>query len=65
MLLEMAVNHGFPRPRNLQEKPTEHVTVVWSDLDSSGTYMGEYGSHHAMADAPLPLTFHRLGQIRV
>jgi hypothetical protein len=40
MLLEMAVNHRFPRPRNLQEKRTEHVTVVWGDLDSNGTHIG-------------------------
>jgi hypothetical protein len=40
MLLEMAASHGFPHPRNLQDKQTENITVVCGDLDSNGTYVG-------------------------
>ena len=40
MLFEMAAKSGFPRPQNLQESRTRHITVVCGDLDSNGTYVG-------------------------
>jgi hypothetical protein len=40
MLFEMAKNSGFPRPQNLQENQTKHITVVYGDLDSNGAYVG-------------------------